>query len=340
MDGKDDLSNKHKKDTAVMEVTEDEKKGPSQEKKAQESTASTEHEQEQDEEQEKEQEGSKTEETRVVIPVVEEPDTESKSINGEHSVTDEDAIDDEDDDDVFEDEDDELSEANQLAIQESDQHDYEYSQTAYPPEDLYPGMYNEQGYPMSALGPNAALLIPQSKALEGRKLLVLDLDETLIHSSFKFVHNADFIIPVRIEDRDHEIYVIKRPGVDEFMKRMGELFEIVVFTASVSKYADPLLDQLDIHHVVHHRLFRESCYNHNGNFVKHLGILGRPLEDVIILDNTPTSYIFHPQHAVPVSSWFSDAHDNELLDMVPILEDLSSKDVYDVSLILDVNLTT
>lgn len=70
------------------------------------------------------------------------------------------------------------------------------------------------------------------------------------------------------------------------MKRVGELYEVVVFTASVSKvslavpestftvahrriqYGDPLLDQLDIHHVVHHRLFRDSCYNHQGNYVK------------------------------------------------------------------------
>ena len=70
------------------------------------------------------------------------------------------------------------------------------------------------------------------------------------------------------------------------MKRVGELYEVVVFTASVSKvfrpiggkhfqllmrflqYGDPLLDQLDIHKVVHHRLFRESCYNHQGNYVK------------------------------------------------------------------------
>lgn len=64
------------------------------------------------------------------------------------------------------------------------------------------------------------------------------------------------------------MYVIKRPGVDAFLKRVGELYEVVVFTASVSKYGDPLLDQLDIHQVVHHRLFRESCYNHQGNYVK------------------------------------------------------------------------
>lgn len=184
--------------------------------------------------------------------------------------------------------------------------------------------------------PHEWLLSPIDQRLKGRKCLVLDLDETLVHSSFRYIHQADFVIPVEIESQFHNVYVIKRPGVDEFMRRVGELFEVVVFTASVSKYGDPLLDQLDIHNVVHHRLFRESCYNHQGNYIKNLSQLGRPLEDVIIIDNSPASYIFHPQHAVPVSSWFSDAHDNELLDMIPFLEDLAN--VPDVSLVLDVNI--
>jgi RNA polymerase II subunit A small phosphatase-like protein len=42
-------------------------------------------------------------------------------------------------------------------------------------------------------------------------------------------------IPVEIEGTYHNVYVIKRPGVDAFMKRVGELYEVVVFTASVSK---------------------------------------------------------------------------------------------------------
>ncbi|TWU75486.1 hypothetical protein ED733_005297 [Metarhizium rileyi] len=186
--------------------------------------------------------------------------------------------------------------------------------------------------PQSWLLPSIA---PEHK---GRKCLVLDLDETLVHSSFKILHQADFTIPVEIEGNYHNVYVIKRPGVDEFMKRVGELYEVVVFTASVSKYGDPLLDQLDIHKVVHHRLFRESCYNHQGNYVKDLSQIGRDLKDTIIIDNSPTSYIFHPQHAVPISSWFSDAHDNELLDLIPVLEDLAGPNVADVSLVLDVTL--
>ena len=52
--------------------------------------------------------------------------------------------------------------------------------------------------------------------------LVLDLDETLVHSSFRAVPNPDYIIPVQIEDVVHHVYVCKRPGVDEYLRRCGE----------------------------------------------------------------------------------------------------------------------
>lgn len=170
---------------------------------------------------------------------------------------------------------------------------------------------------------------PATKA----KCLVLDLDETLLHSSFKLIPHADFVIPVEIEFAWHSVYVIKRPGVDAFLKRMGELYEVVIFTASLSKYADPVLDKLDIHKVVTHRLFREHCYNHKGVYVKDLSQLGRPINETIILDNSAASYLFHPTNAVPVSSWFNDQHDTELTDLCPFLDDLRHVD--DVRGVLD-----
>ncbi|GAA5951393.1 hypothetical protein JCM10213_006900, partial [Rhodosporidiobolus nylandii] len=121
-----------------------------------------------------------------------------------------------------------------------------------------------------------------------------------------------------------------------FLKAMGEIYEVVVFTASLSKYADPVLDQLDVHRVVKHRLFRESCYNNKGNYVKDLSQLGRPMEESIIIDNSPASYVFHPNNAVPISSWFNDPHDTELTDLVPFLTDLAGVD--DVRAVLDANL--
>ncbi|GCC19945.1 hypothetical protein chiPu_0021211 [Chiloscyllium punctatum] len=79
-------------------------------------------------------------------------------------------------------------------------------------------------------------LLPEVKVQDsGKKCVVIDLDETLVHSSFKPVSNADFIIPVEIDGNVHQVYVLKRPYVDEFLRRMGELFECVLFTASLSK---------------------------------------------------------------------------------------------------------
>lgn len=54
------------------------------------------------------------------------------------------------------------------------------------------------------------------------------------------VANADFVVPIEIENQLHHVYVLKRPHVDTFLKRMGELFEVVLFTASLSKvWASP-----------------------------------------------------------------------------------------------------
>lgn len=160
----------------------------------------------------------------------------------------------------------------------------------------------------------------------GRKCLVIDLDETLVHSSFKPVQNADFVVPVEIDGTIHQVYVLKRPHVDEFLQRMGQLYECVLFTASLAKYADPVADLLDKWGVFRARLFRESCVFHRGSYVKDLGRLGRDLSQVIIIDNSPASYIFHPDNAVPVNSWFDDMEDNELLELCPFFESLSKVD--------------
>ncbi|XP_063789987.1 carboxy-terminal domain RNA polymerase II polypeptide A small phosphatase 1 [Pseudophryne corroboree] len=165
----------------------------------------------------------------------------------------------------------------------------------------------------------------------GKICVVIDLDETLVHSSFKPVNNADFIIPVEIDGTVHQVYVLKRPHVDEFLKRMGEMFECVLFTASLAKYADPVADLLDKWGAFRARLFRESCAFHRGNYVKDLSRLGRDLNKLIIIDNSPASYIFHPDNAVPVVSWFDDMTDTELLDLLPFFEKLSRvDDVYSV----------
>ena len=81
--------------------------------------------------------------------------------------------------------------------------------------------------------------------MRGRKTLVLDLDETLVHSSFKPPKNPDIVLPVDIEGRLMHVYVLVRPGCIKFLTEMAKYYEVVIFTASLCKYADPLMDILD-----------------------------------------------------------------------------------------------
>lgn len=160
----------------------------------------------------------------------------------------------------------------------------------------------------------------------GRKTLVIDLDETLVHSSFTPVASPDYVIPVEIDRKVLNVYVRKRPWVDHFLEAVSETFEVVVFTASLTKYANPLLDKMDRLRVIHHRLFRESCVYHEGNFVKDLSRLGRCLKNLVIIDNSPHSYIFQPENAIPIGTFIDDPSDRELLDVLPYVMSLHQVD--------------
>ena len=164
---------------------------------------------------------------------------------------------------------------------------------------------------------------PQRKSDRGKKTLALDLDETLVHSSFQPVEEADLVLPVEIDGQCCEVYVLKRPGVDDFLKRLHKHYELIIYTASLSKYADPLLDWLDPKNYCAYRLFREHCTYFNGIFVKDLSRLDRPLKDCMIIDNSPTSYLFHPECAIPTVSWYDDQSDMELYQLCSILEKIS-----------------
>ncbi|KAL6776537.1 hypothetical protein ACKKBG_A21530 [Auxenochlorella protothecoides x Auxenochlorella symbiontica] len=165
---------------------------------------------------------------------------------------------------------------------------------------------------------------PPSPADIGKKCLVLDLDETLVHSSFRPVASPDYIIPVEIEGRVVDVYVLKRPHVDAFLAAVGDRFEVVVFTASLGKYADPLLDLLDPAGVVRWRLFREACYPYEGSYVKDLQCMGRPMESLIIVDNSPHSYVFQPENALPIGTFIDDPEDQELLDCLEVLMEVEN----------------
>ncbi len=79
----------------------------------------------------------------------------------------------------------------------------------------------------------------------GIGLQVLDLDETLVHSTLDCCEEPDFSFPVAFNGREHQVHVRRRPHLNAFLQRCAELYEIVVFTASQKVYAEQLLNVLD-----------------------------------------------------------------------------------------------
>jgi len=156
-----------------------------------------------------------------------------------------------------------------------------------------------------------------------RKTLILDLDETLVHSTIKTVTHHHITVDVMIDGLTCTFYVIKRPHVDLFLKKVAEWFEIVIFTASMQQYADPLIDQLDTQKLVKGRLFRESCLPKEGNFVKDLSLIGQDLTSTIIVDNSPIAYSHNKENALPIENWMGDnPQDDALLNLLPFLNAL------------------
>ncbi|XP_076948606.1 uncharacterized protein LOC143620921 [Bidens hawaiensis] len=155
-------------------------------------------------------------------------------------------------------------------------------------------------------------LIPDNK-----KTVFLDVDETLIHSvpasGLIRPQHYDFIVNPLLDGERVTFYVTKRPFVDEFLKFLHEKgFEIVVFTAGIEEYASLVLDTLDRDGLISYRLYRDSCTELDGRFVKDLSNLGRDLKKGVIVDDNPNSYSLQPENAIPIVAFVDDEKDDEL----------------------------
>ena len=169
-----------------------------------------------------------------------------------------------------------------------------------------------------------------------KKTLILDLDETLVHSAFSpFSRKSDLTLTINFDGEDRLLYVLKRPYVEEFLNELSSFYEIIIFTASISEYANPLLDLLDKKKCIKQRLFREHCTFDNGIYIKDLKIFDRKINNMIIIDNNPLSYDNNVENGIPILSWYEDTNDKELLKLIPILKYMSNNDVIDVRNIIN-----
>ena len=203
-------------------------------------------------------------------------------------------------------------------------------------EEFDPWAFIFQLPPLSECVPKRRkILLPSKKRGAPKNTLVLDLDETLVHSNLEDEEGTpDFTFPVKFNNEIHAVNVRVRPHLQEFIRCVSEKFEVVIFTASQKVYADKLLDQLDPDRIFFsHRLFRDSCVLVEGNYLKDLSILGRDLNRTIIIDNSPQAFGFQIENGIPIESWYDDPTDEHLLRLLPVLDILSG--VSDVKPILD-----
>lgn len=186
-----------------------------------------------------------------------------------------------------------------------------------------------------------------------QKTLIIDLDETLIHSMARGGRmSTGHMVEVKLDqpvDNDGKLlgpqvpilyYVHKRPFCDEFLRKVSKWYNLIVFTASVQQYADPVIDWLELERKYFSaRYYRQHCTYRNGAFIKDLSLVEPDLSKVMILDNSPLSYILHEgihlllsasrssadritDNAIPIEGWISDPTDSDLLHLVPFLEGL------------------
>ena len=144
--------------------------------------------------------------------------------------------------------------------------------------------------------------------------LVLDLDETLIH--FKPNPNNEESGTIKI-----------RPFLMEFLAKIKEYYELVVFTAATQEYADPIINALETNgKFFDYRLYRMHTIIIDNDFVKDLSKLGRDLSKIIIVDNMEQNYKLQKNNGITIRPfWGKDNEDTALIDLLEILIKIAEK---------------
>jgi Dullard-like phosphatase family protein len=201
--------------------------------------------------------------------------------------------------------------------------------------------------------------VPQKKAplrnYDSDLVVVLDMDECLIHSQFLQGPGAKYAHQVRSSSGSWQdessvdtfniwlpdgemVRVHERPYLHDFLQRVSEKFETHIFTAAMEVYAKPVLKNLDPHGTIFTNCwYRESCTldPEMGAYAKSLDFAwgGDQLKRTVLVDNNPLSFLANPENGILVSSFYNDAQDTTLPAVIDLLEDLDSEE--DVRPILD-----
>ena len=177
---------------------------------------------------------------------------------------------------------------------------------------------------------------------ENKKLLILDLDETLIHSDLDFLlkdknRNYDKILYFDSdEEKNIPLPLVIRPGLYEFLDYASENFDLVVFTASDQDYADTIINYIEKDKKYFKmRLYRDNCiFIDPGLYIKDLRIFNswKKMEDIIIIDNSLFSFANQLNNGILITSFFDDKEDTFLNNVKDYLEYIKNeKDIREIN---------
>lgn len=167
--------------------------------------------------------------------------------------------------------------------------------------------------------------IAETPPAQVKKTLVLDLDETLIHSSDFPPHSQVQFF----KSGDPEFYVHKRPGLDQFLEFVRDNFETFIFTFGDQTYAEPVLNVLCPFIDNEHRFYRDSCETKAGTVKKDIGIFNRDKKSMILIDDSSSATTHNPKNTIKIPRWKGSPQDDALINWLPpiLQECLNSDDV-------------
>ena len=155
-----------------------------------------------------------------------------------------------------------------------------------------------------------------------KKTLILDLDETLIHSDLDLIYKNHIItLYFDSEEEDEKnipIPLILRPGLFDFLNYAKEKFELIIFTASHKNYADKIIDYIEKEKKYFSlRLYREHCiFIKPGLYIKDLRIFkNRDLKNIVLIDNSIFSFAHQLNNGILVTSFYNDENDYFLYNL-------------------------
>lgn len=167
-----------------------------------------------------------------------------------------------------------------------------------------------------------------------KPLLVLDLDETLVHSMHYSHPNIDKEDCIYLAEFDYHVY--KRPFLEYFLTSVSERYDIGIWSAGTDEYVETIIDLIMPSHVEPIFVFgRSMCqlrYVHGFRvYVKPLRLLqdfGYCVNKMLIVDDSPEKCVDNFSNAIIPRPYLCNDNDGELLDLLHYLEQIAgSKDL-------------